>query len=85
MGRSGPHCHSLMCYGIYERIKMKLYTDTGFLSQHGEMAFSMFLDKEVAHLLNAAKTESELRVIGSLICKRVQDKVSDRVSDLKKE
>lgn len=63
---------------------MKLYTDTGFLSNRGEMTLSMFLDKELAHLLNEAKSESELRIIGSLLCKRVQDKVSERISDLKK-
>lgn len=62
----------------------KLYTENGFLSVDGDDNFCQFLDKEILVLLNEAKNENEIRLISSLIIKRVGDIVADRVSILKK-
>lgn len=56
---------------------MKLYKENGYLSEFGEKTFKLFLDKEIESLLKESKSESELRLIGSLIQKRVGDLVSD--------
>lgn len=57
----------------------KLYKENGFLSEYGDSVFSEYLDKEVNVLLNSASNENELRLIGSLIAKRVGDIVSNRI------
>ena len=59
----------------------KLYKENGFLSEYGEDTFSQYLDKEINVLLNSAKNENELRLIGSLIYKRVGDILADRIRD----
>jgi hypothetical protein len=49
----------------------KLFTEAGFLSNVGKETFAQVLDKEIRILLNAATTENEIRLIGSLIQQRV--------------
>ncbi len=49
----------------------KLYTEGGFLSDEGKRLFSETLDGSVFKLLDGATSESELRMIGSLIQQRV--------------
>ncbi len=56
----------------------KLFKENGYLSENGELVFDAFLDKAILMLLNGAESESELRLIGSLIQKRVGDAVSDQ-------
>jgi len=56
---------------------MKLYKENGYLSEIGEDTFKQYLDKEIQLLLNNAADVGELRLIGSLIQKRVGDLVSD--------
>lgn len=62
----------------------KLFKENGFLSEYGDSTFQQYLDKEISVLLNGAKSESELRLIGSLIVNRVGNMVADRVVDLNK-
>jgi len=63
----------------------KLFKQNGFLTERGEETFKAFLDKEVEILLNNAESESELRIIGSLIANRVGNMVADRVTALNKK
>ena len=58
----------------------KFFTDNGFLSEYGKEDFEMYLDKEINIILNTTKNENELRILGSLICKRVQDKVLEHIT-----
>lgn len=60
----------------------KLYTESGFLSSYGEDVFRQYLDQEITILLNGVKTEYELRIIGSLIQKRVGDLIADRIQKI---
>lgn len=62
----------------------KLYNEQGNLSDYGEDCLSQYLDKEIIMILNDAKSETELRIIGSILSKRVNDLVSNRVRQLKK-
>lgn len=57
----------------------KLYKENGDISPYGDDTFSTYLDKEVKVLLNDATSENELRLIGSLIQKRVGDIVSNAI------
>jgi len=61
----------------------KIFTDNGFLTEEASEDFESYLDKEINILLNQALTENEARVIGSLICKRVQDKVLERITSFR--
>lgn len=63
----------------------KLYTENGFLSEEGKMLFKELLDGKIATLLRQAKDENELRLIGSLIHKRVGDLVADAVLEKKEK
>lgn len=63
----------------------KLFKPNGFLSEAGESTFKAYLDKEIHQLLNQAESESELRLIGSLIANRVGNMVADRVSAMNKK
>lgn len=63
----------------------KLFTENGFLSDSGKDTFAQFLDKEIVMLLNSAESESELRLIGSLIMQRVGNLTADYVLKLKNE
>lgn len=62
---------------------MKLFRSNGFLSEAGENTFETYLDEEINRCLNTAETESELRIIGSLIANRVGNMVANRVAALK--
>lgn len=62
----------------------KLFKQNGFLSEEGEQTLKSFLDTELNILLNQAKSESELRLIGSIISNRVGNMVADRVAGWKK-
>jgi hypothetical protein len=53
----------------------KLYNDNGLLSDYGKDVFSS-LDREINLLLYLAEDQNELRIIGSLIKKRVGDLIS---------
>jgi hypothetical protein len=63
----------------------KLFKQNGFLSEDGENAFETYLDEQIHKLLNRAESESELRLIGSLIANRVGNMVADRVTALNKK
>lgn len=63
----------------------KLYTENGFLSEEGKRVFKEILDGKIASLLRQAEDENELRLIGSLILKRVGDLVSDAVLEKKQK
>ena len=63
----------------------KLFKENGFLSEFGENTFETYLDEEIHGLLNKAESESELRLIGSLIMQRVGTIVANRVLDLNKK
>jgi hypothetical protein len=63
----------------------KLFKQNGFLSEFGEEAFQDYLDQRVHFLLNTAESESELRLIGSLIMNRVGNMIADRVTALNKK
>lgn len=56
---------------------MKLFTESGFLSQYGKETFEQSLDKEIKAILNTATSEEELRLLGSLISNRVGNMVAD--------
>ena len=56
-----------------------LFNEKGDLSDNGKDIFEISLDKEIQILLNGAENENELRIIGSLLCKRVGDMVSNAV------
>ena len=62
---------------------MKLFNESGNLSDIGKDTFEQYLDKEIKILLNSATTENELRIIGSLIHKRVGDYVTNYIQKLK--
>jgi hypothetical protein len=64
---------------------MKLFKANGFLSERGEETFRAFLDKEIEVLLANAESESDARIIGSLIANRVGNMVADRVTTLNKK
>jgi hypothetical protein len=63
---------------------MKLFRSNGFLSEFGEQSFQDYLDQRIHFLLtNGAESESEIRLIGSLIMNRVGNIVADHVAALK--
>ncbi len=57
----------------------KLFKENGFLSEEGERVFKELLDGKIATLLKQGNSENEIRLIGSLIQKRVGDAVSNAV------
>lgn len=59
----------------------KIFTENGFLSDDGEKAFSESLDERIKSLLSSAEDVNELRLIGSLIQKRVGDLTSKLIQD----
>lgn len=61
----------------------KLFNENGFLSEYGAESFKQ-LDDEINVLLNSANDETELRLIGTLIQKRVGDAISNK-AQAKKE
>ena len=63
----------------------KLYKENGFLSDEGERVFKEILDGKIVALLKQAESENELRLIGSLIHKRVGNLVADAVLEKKEK
>ena len=57
----------------------KLFQENGFLSEEGERVFKELLDSKIATLLKQGESETEIRLIGGLIQKRVGDAVFDAV------
>lgn len=62
----------------------KLYTENGFLSTEGDRVFKEILDGKISILLNQAENENELRLVASLIHKRISDMVSDVAQEKRK-
>ena len=58
---------------------MKLFDEKGNLTPYGKELFSIHFDREVQLFLNHAENENDLRLIGSLIHKRVGDLVSENI------
>jgi hypothetical protein len=61
---------------------MKLYTDTGFLSEQGRIVFNATLRKSIGTILASTDSPSEALVLGSLMQKAVGDMVSGYIADL---
>lgn len=57
----------------------KLFKENGMISEEGERVFKEILDSKISVILKQAESESELRILGSLIMSRVGDAVANRV------
>jgi|SRR5208282_1769720 len=63
----------------------KLFTEACFLSDEGKKIFKEVLNDSISMLLNQATSESELRIIGSLIQQRVGEMTTTAVVDRKQK
>jgi hypothetical protein len=63
---------------------MKLYKENGCLSEVGELTLKKYFDGGLRLILNAAESEAEVKLLGSLIQKRVGDLVFDYSLKLKR-
>lgn len=61
-----------------------LVNDTGFLNDEAKQFVNERFVKEVKTLLNFANSESELRIIGSILNSIIGNAVAARVQDAKK-
>lgn len=61
----------------------KLFNEAGFLSDEGQRVFREVLDGKVKMILCQAANETELRIIGSLICQRVGNLVANNIEEHK--
>jgi len=57
----------------------KLFTESGFLSEEGKKAFSQLLDPHLESLFRNLQDENEIRIVGSLVQKRVGDFIYDKI------
>ncbi len=57
----------------------KLFKENGFLSEDGEKIFKETLDPQISALLKQGQNENEIRLIASLIHKRVGDAAANLI------
>ncbi len=61
----------------------KFYKNNGFLSEYGDDYFGQYIYREIKSVLDNAKSESDARLLGSLLQKYVGDMVTDHIVSLK--
>ncbi len=61
---------------------MKLFNEQGFLNEDGKKYFRAHLDESIDCLLINAKSEDEIRILGSLISNYVGNIISNKINEL---
>lgn len=62
----------------------KLYKENGMISEEGQRVFKETIDAKIRMLLKQGETETEIRIIASLIHARVGEFALDKIQELKK-
>lgn len=62
----------------------KLYKENGMISEEGQRVFKETIDAKIRMLLGQGETETEVRIIASLIHARVGDFALDKIQEFNK-
>jgi hypothetical protein len=61
----------------------KLFTEGGFISEHGRECFGLLLKNDILSMFKTGDTIQEKQVIGSLLKKYISDLEFDEIQKLK--